>query len=137
MYNEMTGDLDWSKLDKIRGVVERYYLRNSAKDNINIPKYDMFVTILRDDYTRIGFDLKDEKDIYRLWGVLKLMAEGIGSMLTTEIESNEELVGALKVAGTYGNMLGLFMREITKNVPSIPPIQPVPELGEGDGSGLV
>lgn len=136
MYNEMTGDLDWSKMDKIRGVVERYYLRNSAKDNINIPKYDEFVTVMRNSYTNIGFDLTDERDIYRLWGVLKRMAEGIGSLLTTEIETNEELVGALKVAGTYGNMLGLFMREVTKGFPAIPPAKPVPEIGEGHESGL-
>lgn len=119
--------MNWSDVDSIRGTVERYYLRNSAKGNINIPMYDQFVTVLRQDFERAGYNLGDETDIFKLWGHLALTCAA-GAQLLTECESKDQLRGALKVFGTYGNMTGLFLREMTKNCPTIPGIEPVEEM---------
>lgn len=111
--------MNWSNLDRIRGSVERYYLRNAANNNINIPMYDQFVTSIRGDYEKAGFNLADEADLYKLWGNLALVCEATAQLLS-ECRSREELSGALRVMGTYGNMTGLFLRECTKWVPAIP-----------------
>lgn len=120
----------WSEVDKIRGTVERYYLRNSAKGNINIPLYDLFVTELRLDFERAGFNLSDEDDLYKLWAHLALTCAA-GAHLLPSCESKEQVAGALKVLGTYGNMTGLFLREMSKNCSAIPAANPVEEMPSG------
>ncbi len=119
--------MNWTDVAKIRGTVERYYLRNSAKGNINIPLYDLFVTELRADFEQAGYDLTDEEDLFKLWGHLALTCAG-GAHLLVECSSKEELKGALKVFGSYGNMTGLFLREMTKYCAAIPAASPVEEM---------
>ncbi len=118
--------LNWADVDKIRGTVETYYKRNEMKGNINIPMYDAFVTELRKDFERASYNLSDESDLFKLWGHLSLTCAA-GAHLLTECATKDQLQGALKVLGTYGNMTGLFLREMTKNCPAIPAITPVKE----------
>ena len=106
---------NWAKVNKLRHTVETYYKRNDAKGNIDFTRYDGFVTELRNDYTNAGFDLFDPETIYQLWAQLAITA-GATAHLLSECGTREEVQGALKVMGTYGNMTGLFLREMTKNV---------------------
>lgn len=113
---------NWSDVEKIRQTVEKYYQRNEAKGNINIPLYDLFVTETRKDWERAGFDLDDEGDLFKLWGSLSLTCAAVAHMLV-ECENKEQMRGALKVIGTYGNYTGLFLREMSRHIPTIPAVQ--------------
>ena len=110
---------DWSDVDKIRRTVDKYYQRNEEKGNINIPLYDLFVTETRKDWERAGFDLEDESDLFKLWGSLSLTCAAAAHMLS-ECDSAEQVRGALRVMGTYGNYTGLFLREMTRHIKTIP-----------------
>ena len=111
--------MNWSDVAKIRQTVEKYYQRNEEKGNINIPLYDLFVTETRKDWERAGFDLEDEGDLFKLWGSLSLTCAAVAHMLV-ECDSKDQVKGALKVMGTYGNYTGLFLREMTRHVKTIP-----------------
>ena len=106
---------NWAKVNKIRNTIEVYYKANEAKGNIDFIKYDGFVTELRRDWENAGFNVEDAEDVYRLWAALAMTCAATAHLLT-ECSSKEELQGALKVLGTYGNMTGLFLREMTKYV---------------------
>ena len=114
--------MEWSDVAKIRSTVEKYYQRNSAKGAINIPLYDLFVTEVRKDWERAGFNLADEGDLFRLWGTLSLTCAAMAHMLV-ECDTEEQVRGAVRVVGTYGNYTGLFLREMTKNCPEIPAVE--------------
>lgn len=114
--------MDWSDVDKIRRSVETYYQRNAAKGNINIPLYDQFVTEVRMDWERAGFDLTLDTDLFKLWGTLSLTCAAVAHMLDV-CKTREEAAGAIKVVGSYGNYTGLFLREMTRfctDVPALP-----------------
>lgn len=113
--------MDWSKVNKIRRTVELYYKRNDAKGNIDFTRYDGFVTEMRNDYENAGFDVNDADSLYLMWAQLALTCAATAHLLT-ECSDKAELQGALKVMGTYGNMTGLFLREMTKYVDA-PPIE--------------
>lgn len=122
--------MDWDALSKIRGTVEKYYRAQSERNNIDIPKYDLFVTEVRKDWERAGFDLTTEADLYRLWGALAVTCAAMGHMLG-ECKTKDELTGALRLASSYSNMIGLFLREVTKDVPGIPAaVVPVKDADE-------
>lgn len=114
--------LDWSIHNSVRYTVERYYQRNSAANNINIPKYDQFVTQTRKDWENAGFDLTSEADLFKLWGALQVTCAAAAYLVGHELENLEQVKGAMMVMGPYGNMTGLFLREMTKNCPEIPAI---------------
>ena len=120
--------MDWSDVAQIRGAVERYYLRNQANDNINLPKYDQFVTVMRSDWERAGFDMSDEADILKLWGALSITCAAGAYLIGDALSSREQMQGAARVFGIYGNMTGLFLREMTKYIPGAPPITPAEEM---------
>lgn len=106
---------NWAKVNRIRRTTEKYYQANSKKGNIDIPKYDQFVTEVRADWESAGFDLNDPEDVCKLWAALAMTIAATSHILP-ECEGREELQGAVKVLGTYGNMTALFLREMTKNV---------------------
>lgn len=116
----------WEDVERIRRTVERYYIRNSTKDNINIPLYDLFVTETRKDWEQAGFDFTNEHDLFKLWGSLSITCSAVAHMLP-ECSNREQVAGALKVMGTYGNYTGLFLREMTRHFPNIPPVTPLPD----------
>lgn len=113
--------MNWTLHEKVRVTVENYFHRNTENGNIDIPLYDLFVTELRKDWERAGYNLDSEEDLFKLWGALQVACASMAYMLR-ECKTAEELKGALKVCGVYGNMTGLFLREMTKNVPTIPPL---------------
>ncbi len=106
---------DWAKVNKIRNTVEQYYRKNDERGNIDFIRYDGFVTELRADWEAAGFDMTNEDDVFKLWAALAMTCAATAHLLT-ECDSKEELQGALKIMGTYGNMTGLFLREMTKHV---------------------
>lgn len=111
--------MDWELHKSIRLTAERYYRKNAEQQLIDIPTFDLFVTEIRKDWERAGYDLNDERDLFKLWGALQVTCAAAAYMLK-ECETREEAGGALKVFGTYGNMMALFLREMTKAVPAIP-----------------
>lgn len=112
--------MDWAIHAKVRSAVERYYQAASKEDAIDIPKYDLFVTEIRKDWEQAGYDLSSEADLFKLWGALQVTLASCGFMLQ-ECKSHDQVRGAIKVLGTYGNMTGLFLREVSKD--TAPPIQ--------------
>ena len=111
---------DWARVNKIRRTVEQYYKANDAKGNIDFVRFDGFVTEVRHDWEEAGFNCEDAEDVYKMWASLAMTCAATAHLLT-ECSSKDELQGALKVMGTYGNMTGLFLREMTKyvNAPAI------------------
>lgn len=119
-------ELDWSIHNAVRLTVERYYKKHSSTNNINIPMYDQFVTATRGYWEQAGYNMYDESDLFKMWGALQIVCSATANMLS-ECETREQMTGALKVMGPFGNMTGLFLREMTKNVPAIPaPVEPAP-----------
>lgn len=106
---------DWTKVNKIRRTVEMYYKRNDEKNNIDFTTYDGFVTEMRNDWERAGFDVTNPDHLYLMWAGLAMTCAATAHLMS-ECSSKEEVQGALKVMGTYGNMTGLFLREMTKYV---------------------
>lgn len=106
---------DWARVNKLRRTVEEYYRKNEAKGNIDFIRYDGFVTEVRRDWENAGFNCEDPEDVYKMWAALAMTCAATAHILD-ECKTKEELQGALKIMGTYGNMTGLFLREMTKYV---------------------
>lgn len=104
---------DWARVNKIRRTVEAYYQRNDK--NIDYPRFDLFVTEVRRDWENAGFNCEDAEDVYKMWAALAMTCAATAHMLE-ECKTREQMQGALAVMGTYGNMTGLFLREMTKYV---------------------
>ena len=120
-------EIKWSRMNPIRWAIEELYQHQVEAGTINIPKYDLFVTQLRGDWERAGFDLEDPADLYKLWGALNVTCAASAYMLQ-ECKTAEQLKGAVKVCGTYGNMVGLFLREMSRYVADVPaPVGPTNE----------
>lgn len=115
--------LDWGLHNRARLSVENYYAKHSGAGNINIPMYDLFVTEIRKDWEQAGYNLNDEADLFKLWGSLQVSLEAGAYIMQRELKEPEQVMGAVRTWGIYGNMTGLFLREMTKNCPLIPAIE--------------
>lgn len=119
-----TTALDWAVHNKARASVEHYYQKHSKAGNLNIPKYDLFVTELRKDFEKAGYDLADEADLFKLWGALQVNLEAGAFVCLEELGQKRELAqAAIHTWAIFGSMSGLFLREMTKNCPNIPAIE--------------
>jgi hypothetical protein len=113
---------DWDRVNAIRLAVERFHGDKEKAGQIIIPVFDTYITNVREGWEKVGFDMNNEEDVFKLWGVLSITCEA-GNELLAVTENKEQFKGAIRVFGTFSNMTGLFLREMTRWLPNVPAIK--------------